>query len=389
MARRKTHPGTIQERGNSFRVRIQVGNERHAFTLRNVGQREAEAFAREKHQELSQAAKRRTDGLPSLVPMSSLLERFNADYMPTLAPGTRASYRDSLKPIRVFFLDILGDLPLEKIHARHIQQYLTWRRTRTPKGEPRTQPLTNRTLAKDRAVLHRLLGLADRLELREGNPVTKVEPPKAKERDPVILKPDEYERLLEACAEVSPMLHLYALTLGETGARCVSEALWVRWEDVDLEYGFLWVDSSSHGRKTKSDRGRWVPMTRRLREAVQDHFAQFRMAVYHGERSPWVFHHIKDAKTHTAGTRIRRKLRTQFREVCSTIKLPEGFVAHDLRHRRATTWIGDGKNPVHVKEALGHSDLRVTMRYTHLAREHLRSLVEETDERAGLRELAR
>jgi site-specific recombinase XerD len=30
---------------------------------------------------------------------------------------------------------------------------------------------------------------------------------------------------------------------------------------------------------------------------------------------------------------------------------------------------------VHVKEAMGHSDLRTTMGYTHLAREHLESLV--------------
>ena len=31
-----------------------------------------------------------------------------------------------------------------------------------------------------------------------------------------------------------------------------------------------------------------------------------------------------------------------------------------------------------MKEAVGHSDLRTTMAYTHLAREHLRSLVDET-----------
>ena len=39
--------------------------------------------------------------------------------------------------------------------------------------------------------------------------------------------------------------------------------------------------------------------------------------------------------------------------------------------------MAEEKNPVHVKEAVGHSDLRTTMQYTHLAREHLRSLVEQ------------
>ena len=41
-----------------------------------------------------------------------------------------------------------------------------------------------------------------------------------------------------------------------------------------------------------------------------------------------------------------------------------------------TLWLAEGKNPVHVKEAVGHANLSTTMRYTHLSREHLRSLVE-------------
>ena len=36
----------------------------------------------------------------------------------------------------------------------------------------------------------------------------------------------------------------------------------------------------------------------------------------------------------------------------------------------------ESKSPVLIMQALGHSDLRVTMRYVHLAREHLRPLVE-------------
>ena len=60
-------------------------------------------------------------------------------------------------------------------------------------------------------------------------------------------------------------------------------------------------------------------------------------------------------------------------------KLPEGLHQHDLRHRRVTTWLAEGKNPVHVKETMGHSTLAVTMGYTHLPREHLRSLTAAPD----------
>lgn len=65
------------------------------------------------------------------------------------------------------------------------------------------------------------------------------------------------------------------------------------------------------------------------------------------------------------------------RHAARRAKLPRDFNQHDLRHRRVTTWLAEGKNPVHVKEALGHADLATTMGYTHSAKEHLRGLVDE------------
>lgn len=55
---------------------------------------------------------------------------------------------------------------------------------------------------------------------------------------------------------------------------------------------------------------------------------------------------------------------------------------HDLRHRRVTKWLAEEKSPVLVQEAVGHADITTTMRYSHLAREHLRALVRETPEQA-------
>ena len=140
--------------------------------------------------------------------------------------------------------------------APNTSGYLSWRRGHGPSGEKRKNRLDNRTLAKDRAVLHRMFSIADRLELREGNPVSRVEPPKSDGRDPVILKPEEYERLL-AEYQGHPMMALYILLLGETGCRAHSEGTWLRWEDVDLQEGFLWVASGRQGHRTKSGKGRW------------------------------------------------------------------------------------------------------------------------------------
>ena len=204
-----------------------------------------------------------------------------------------------------------------------------------------------------------------------------VDSPRSKGRDPVILSPDEYERLLTA-SEWYPMLYMWVLLLGETGCRAFSEGTQFRWEDVDLAEGFLWIDSTRHGRRTKSGKGRWVPMTPRLRDAMKEHFARFRFAAYGGRPSSWVLHHIPGIKGRGEhGERIR-SFRSAFETARTKAKLPEGFVAHDLRHRRVTTWLAQGGDVVKVKEAVGHADLRTTMSYTHLVREHLRDLVEPT-----------
>jgi integrase len=239
----------------------------------------------------------------------------------------------------------------------------------------------NRTLQKDRAVLHRIFALADRLEWRDGNPVGRMDPPKAEGRDPVLLTTDQYDALVAAC-DGGPMLRLYVLVLGEAGLRCEPEALRLQFDDVDLDRGFLWVasgraDGAGGTHRTKSGKGRWVPLTPQLKSALRDHFAAYRFAIYgaKGERSPWIFHQEVTRHRRRAGARIE-SLRDAFNRAAVRAELPAGFRPHDLRHRRVTTWLAEGQSAVLVKEAMGHWDLRTTMGYTHLTREHLAPLAE-------------
>lgn len=145
---------------------------------------------------------------------------------------------------------------------------------------------------------------------------------------------------------------------------------------MKLEEDFLWIDSAYKGRRTKSGHGRWVPMTPRLLETMREHFATYRMQLYAAGRTPWLFHHTTPRRNTKPGDRFK-SLRRSFGRAVEDAKLPAGFRQHDLRHRRATTWMGAGKSPALVQEAMGHADIKTTMSYTHLAREHLRSLVDE------------
>lgn len=366
------HPGSIEKRAGSYRVRLCVDGERHYYTLKGYTKEQAEQYAREKDTELRRLSGR---GLPGPMPFSELLTRYRETELPDLSPNSRKTYTTSLDAFESYFVNQGGDPGAHEVTKGHVNGFMAWRKMHSPDGTKRTKPLSARSVAKDRVVLHVLFSFAEGLEIVQGNPVAKTTPPKGDSREPLILDDDQYERLLAAC-EGRPMLRTYVLVLGETGVRCDSEALWLRWEDVDLERGFLTVASVRKGQRTKSGKSRKVPMTRRLRDAFRDHMARFRMATYHGQRTEWVFHHQLDRRHAKAGTRLGG-LRRSFASAVERAELPEDLNQHDLRHRRVTTWLAEGKAPHLVQKAMGHSDLRTTMAYEHLVADDLLQLVEE------------
>jgi integrase len=377
---KKDYPGHIEKRGDSWRWIVQVNRERHTETLHGA-KVDVKRYAREKYAKLVRRSERMADGLPGTVKVSDLFNEFEREQLPPLSASTKEVYGGGLKAFRAFFVDGRGDPSVDRVRAADIQRCLLWRRTRNPDGTVRPSPLSARSLQLARAMLHRIFDLAESMEYREGNPVTKAtRVPRPDERDPVILSDPEYDRLISECSR-DPMLHLFALVLGETGVRGYSEALWLRWEDVRLEDGFIWIASGRAGHRTKTRKGRWIPLTPRLRSALVRHAEAFRWVQYAGEPSPWLFHHRSTWGKNRAGDRVG-SYRKRMNQACSRVKLPEGFRPHDLRHRRVTSWLAEGKSPVLVKEAVGHSTLAMTMRYTHLAREHLKALVDEPAEPA-------
>ncbi len=101
-----------------------------------------------------------------------------------------------------------------------------------------------------------------------------------------------------------------------------------------------------------------------------------RFAQYDGESTPWVLHHECTRTHHEAGARIR-SLHAAFQTAAKHAKLPAGLHQHELRHRRVTEWLAGGQSPVTVMHAMGHSDIKTTMRYYRFVPDHLSVLVSE------------
>ena len=367
--RTRRYPGCVERRGDKMRVILTLDGARHRFLVNTRDERAAEQFARTKYAELTKQAERQRDGLPGPVKISALIDQFERDELPRLAPNTARTYKVTLKEARKFFSGTL-DLSIDRVSAGHVKQFLSWRaarRLRKGQSAPVAGTLSPRTQQKERTTLHTLFALAEECEYREGNPVAKTRRPKADPRSPVILNDDEYGRLLLECTD--SMLYLYVMVLAEAGLRDESEALWLRWEDVDLQEGFLRVVSGRGGHRTKGGRSRSVPLTKRLADA-------FRAYRTKHDNVGWVFAHPITARRHLVGERIN-SLRGSVMAAAKRAGIEPAWHPHDLRHRRVTTWLSQQKSAALVQQALGHADLRTTMAYAHLVPAHLKALVDE------------
>uniref|UniRef100_UPI003A946534 tyrosine-type recombinase/integrase n=1 Tax=Marinomonas sp. TaxID=1904862 RepID=UPI003A946534 len=89
--------------------------------------------------------------------------------------------------------------------------------------------------------------------------------------------------------------------------------------------------------------------------------------------------HIGDliAVSLTKGNAIFTSSISSFRRALkrTTIELPKGQAAHVLRHSFASHFMINGGNILTLQRILGHSDIRITMRYAHLAPDHFQDAV--------------
>lgn len=74
-------------------------------------------------------------------------------------------------------------------------------------------------------------------------------------------------------------------------------------------------------------------------------------------------------------------IRRAFETAVIEAKLDD-FHFHDLRHHFASWFAMRGGSLQALKEILGHADMKMTLRYAHLAPEHLRSEIVKTEGRS-------
>ncbi|RYF56015.1 MAG: hypothetical protein EOO27_19495 [Comamonadaceae bacterium] len=165
---------------------------------------------------------------------------------------------------------------------------------------------------------------------------------------------EERVRVMEACkASKWPRLYLLVLMALTTGAR-KGELMGLRWQDVDYEHSVAYVGRSKNG----------DPKTLPLVPSVIDLLKGFGATL---PPSAPVF----------ASPRYPSEpfgFEERWKDALKAAKV-RNFRFHDLRHTCASMLAQNGATLLEIGDLLGHRQLQVTKRYSHLATGHKAALV--------------
>lgn len=166
------------------------------------------------------------------------------------------------------------------------------------------------------------------------------------------LSDDERDRLLIACkAAPWPRLYLLVLLALTTGAR-KGELLGLRWADVDFVHAVAYVGRSKNG----------DPKALPLVPAVVEELRKFA-----GADTTLLF-----ASTQRPAQAFA--FEGHWAEALRTAKV-KTFRFHDLRHSCASMLAQNGATLLEIGDVLGHRQLQMTRRYSHLTTGHKAALV--------------
>ncbi len=166
------------------------------------------------------------------------------------------------------------------------------------------------------------------------------------------LSQDEIQKLLANCG---PHLYPIVFTALNTGMR-KSEILNLQWDNVDLTHELILLE------KTKNGERREIPINKALKSLFQKLFINRRLD------TDYVFVNPKTAKPFT------KDLKRSFQTACKKAGIRD-FRFHDLRHTFASQLVMQGVNLKTVQELLGHKDLKMTLRYSHLSQAYKKDAV--------------
>jgi site-specific recombinase XerD len=163
---------------------------------------------------------------------------------------------------------------------------------------------------------------------------------------PPVFSKTEIQRLFAA---VSNRKHKLLLALAYSAGLRVAELVRLKVSDIDFERNTVFV------RAGKGRKDRYTLLSLKIAEALHCFCHDFR-------RDDWIFAG-NPASKHLS----ERSAQHVFEKALKNSGIAKSASIHSLRHSFATHLLENGTDVRYIQELLGHSSIRITERYTHVA----------------------
>lgn len=213
------------------------------------------------------------------------------------------------------------------------------------------RPLAQATINRVLACLKTMLNFAVKENWLSKNPLSGYKLFREKQNKLRVVSPEEFYRVYENASKFLKPILVTAYNSGMRGG----EILYLKWENVDFERGYIRVE------ETKNNEARKIPINKKLKEALE--------SVKYEASGDYVF---------TREGKPIGSFKTAFKAAIKRAGV-ERFTFHNLRHTFASNLVMSGVDLATVQELLGHKSILMTKRYSHPTPEHKKQAVEKLD----------
>ena len=254
-------------------------------------------------------------------------------------------------------------IPIDCLNHLTVREYIS---------QMQKHDLCRSTMARKLAALRSFVKYLCRENVLAGNPIANISTPKLEKKLPRFLYPVETSLLMDApdTNKVAGLRDKAILeTLYAAGVR-VSELVGIN--IPDLEMNERWIKIRGKGSKE-----RLAPLGQQAKEAIENYLRRGR---------PYLLA-ASDTATEAlflnkSGTRLSvRSIRNIINKYVEQLALNQKVSPHTLRHSFATDMLNGGADLRSVQELLGHVKLSTTQIYTHLTKDRIKTIHDETHPR--------